>query len=197
MFFFFKLQPTRWIFFYAHWGNWTWVLLAFICLAFGSNTKSCGWAWGLLHCGRWWIIQTSGQITSGSPLRLGTVESSREPSSQACQQRVSWLWRLPTHCSVSLPGIFILPLFPFIPIFHCQFLLILLVLGDVSFSTNRSCFNTILLLILVWECSWFKVKLFCRWAPFDWFHLLLLLPKGRSVIMMRGLRHGCSTWTLL
>lgn len=43
---------------------------------FGSNMKARGWARGLSRCGRWWIIQTSGQITSDSPLRLATVESS-------------------------------------------------------------------------------------------------------------------------
>lgn len=44
---------------------------------FGSNMKACGWARGLSQCGRWWIIQTSGQITSDSPLCLATVESSK------------------------------------------------------------------------------------------------------------------------
>ena len=44
---------------------------------FGSNMKARGWARGLSQCGRWWIIQTSGQITSDSPLCLATVESSK------------------------------------------------------------------------------------------------------------------------
>lgn len=90
--------------------NWSGpsILLDTICLAFQFNKK--GLMMGLRvfwQCGRWWIIQTSGQITLDSPLCLDTVESSRAPGGQTCQQWVSWLWGLPTRCSASLPGTFI------------------------------------------------------------------------------------------
>ena len=85
--------------------------------------KAFGWAWGLSQGGRWWIIQTSGQITEDPPLCRDTVESSRPANSEPL-----------THCPFSLPGIFIYYPFPLFPFFHCRLLLIPLPLGKVSIN---------------------------------------------------------------
>lgn len=90
--------------------NWSGpaILVDAICLAFQFNRKRLvDGPEAFWQCGRWWIIQTSGQITLDSPLCLDTVESNKLPGGQTCQQWVSWLWGLPTHCSASLPGTFI------------------------------------------------------------------------------------------
>lgn len=55
------------------------------------SATACGLACGRSQRGRWWIIQTSGQISSGSPLRLDSVESAGGPSEQTAANRwVIW-----------------------------------------------------------------------------------------------------------
>lgn len=101
-----------------------------------------------------------------------------------------------THTSpVSFPGVFIVPPFPFHPIFHCQLLLILLPLGKVSITANRSWrtfVSTQFFFVLGGDYSWpwFEDDLKCRWVYFDWLHL----PSGSGAIMKRRPTNGpCST----
>lgn len=155
-----------------------------------------GWAWGLSQCGRWWIIQTSTQITQDSP----SVPGHCWKQQRAQQPDLPTAGQLAPRAAHTLALSYFLAssssllTFPFFTVNSYSFL------SHLARSVHNQilkgfCFNTIPRLYLGGDCScpWFEDGV-CRWAYFDWFHLSLLLPAQSSAIMMRRPTNGpCST----